>query len=214
MTIEYPKAEDGFRHAGFYRNPEQIKVLGDPEIKLPSKLYDELIMQGKSPSDTAKSVIQIGILADRGVLVQPLGNEELTVTVAEVDNYPIGTRINHQTKTSEPDVKSALYLSNNVAVFIAQTSKLFPGEATREQLNLWFIKALRIWQVFNDTDLMHFRIDQDTIKPLNSQGIEETWNALNFPKPVIEDFPSLGKSIKTLYFKEMYKPLDFHPAHD
>lgn len=214
MSLEYPHAEDGLRHAGFHRAKEQIKVLGAPELKLPSKLHDTIVMDGGNPVDTAVYVARIGIMADRGVLVQPLGSEELAVTVADMDSYPVGMRLNPTTNKFEPDTKHALNIANEAAKFIASTSQMFSDEATEAGINKWFLHALRIWQLFSEPGQVHFRVDKSTTQPFTPGGLEEAWKTLGFPQPQINTFGRGPFAIRTLHFNQPLKPIDLLPAHD
>jgi len=220
MPIENPIPSDGLRNAGFYREPDKIIVMGYARLELPTKIYDELILNGQSPSDAAVSVIKTGILADRGILVQPIGGEELIVTVNDAAEIPFPTRLNTQTKLAEVDTKPTIHLAENASRLIAQTSKLFPSnvatsaQVTSERLNQWFIKALSLWQRYEGTDLMYFRIDKNTIKNLSVEGLGETWESLGFPQAMVESIGKGSLSTKTLYFKEIPKAIDLLPVHD
>ncbi len=214
MSVENPQPSDGLINAGFYRDRDQILVLGDQKLEMPSSVYDNLIGEKKDPVDTAIAVIKTGILADRGVLVQPIGGEELTVTVKDAALIPYPNRFNLDTNTMETDTKTTINLAANTARFVAQTSKMFPTNATNALINQWFLKALSLWLRYGGDDgLMHFRIDENTTRDFTFEGIEETWNLLGFPESEIESSGKRPFTKKTLFFKETTaKPVDTLPT--
>lgn len=175
-----------------YRTFENIKLpKGYIELLYPHALFLAQERQFVKPQEVARSALQAGILADRGYVIQQIGDEIKAVEVKDFEEYPL---YSGQIGKGRSDHLLRLGLSPTTARIIAQSSSVEIETDWRITLtNLtvdpkltakWFLKALNLWEIHSEGMSLEFAIGNNRI-PFDLLGLRQTWERAGFHIPEI-----------------------------
>ncbi len=138
----------------------------------------ELIEERVDPVPVALDALKLGILADRGKVLQRVGNIYLRLRVADIPPFiPTG-------KPEESTV-SIFNVTSDTVRFISTQTRLKPISALGIQD--WYLRVLEMHQRF-DNDETRLVLDTPSGRFLATRdAMDQAWDELGYPQPYIID---------------------------
>ena len=162
------------------------------ELKYPHALFKRQQESLIDPKDIAIYAVMIGVLADRGYLLQPIGKEKLEIKVSDFEEYPL---YSEEIARERNDQLLELKLSSITTKIIAQSSS-FPINANdqryrlslivdSERISKWFLKSLSLWQMHNGEDQVELVVEDERFS-IDYEGVRGAWEKSGFPEPIFK----------------------------
>lgn len=151
--------------------PEHLKP--QQTLGIPMSMLDKL--HTESPEypimDFSIDALLLGILADRGKVSQIIGGSSMALAIRDLHEAPPISRLSPE-----------LAITQNVRDIISKGIPTVQGAPpTPAQYQEWYLKALDLYERFQERDELRIQAGEESLFEVNSNGIRSAWNTAGFP---------------------------------